>query len=378
MEDDNTQQFLTRRLFAAEGSVHLYSTEPAVLTPAGLYDVREDIELRKKLAACNIYLIVSRKRIVIVPSSVCVDGNIVRGVFRVHSDGAPKEAPFEWQVPDSMLGSSEQLNAQVQYCGTSLLLTRGELATQVAAHVVVAQAVSSLCANDRDLEVLYVGQGIGRTKSLSAVDRLLHHSTLQRILSDTISLNPFLEILLLLYRFQDQRTIISTGGDLTAEPAASNADEKRHMQRMRDLKLTRHAQIALAEATLIKYFQPCFNIQLKGSEFDARRKIKILRHLLEQDITGIIVEICTANIGARLGTVDAAPLNLADLFPPDVLRGKYLTSESDKRAWAAQLQTMAHTHCANYPLTTADERDTFLHGTLWNGAKQRAELFPRK
>lgn len=238
MEDDNTPQFPARRMFLAEGSVHLYSTEPAVLTPAELYDVREDADLRMKLAACNLYLVAARKRILIAPASVCVDGNIVRGVFRVHRDCIPKEVPFQWQVPDSMAGSSHPLKAEVQYSGASLLLTRGAVSTQVATHVVVAQALSALSVNDRDLEVLYVGQAIGRTRSRSAVDRLLNHSTLQRILSDTISLNPSLEILLLLYRFEDQRTIISTGGDLTAEPGASDADEKRHMTRMRDLRLT--------------------------------------------------------------------------------------------------------------------------------------------
>ncbi|WP_269457973.1 hypothetical protein [Pseudomonas trivialis] len=37
---------------------------------------------------------------------------------------------------------------------------------------------------------------------------------------------------------------------------------------------------------------------------------------------------------------------------------------------------MAHTHLAQFPLTTPQERETFMHGMVWLGQTQRERIWP--
>ena len=69
----------------------------------------------------------------------------------------------------------------------------------IPAHVIAAKAECDL-GEESDLVVLYVGLGIGRKKARLAIDRLISHSKLQRILAETLCNSPHFEILLLLYR----------------------------------------------------------------------------------------------------------------------------------------------------------------------------------
>jgi hypothetical protein len=360
-------------MYAAEGSVHLYSSEPIVLTPAGLYDVKSDEVLRQAVSNCNLYMVAARRRILVASDELRVAGNYLHGWLLVQHLTSFRPVPFRWHLPQGFAGEAQTATAQIDSSGTQVLLKLGTRSTLVASHVIVAQAASELEPSETDLEVVYVGQGIGRLKDRTAVDRLLRHSTFQRIMADTMTLNPGCELLILLYRFEFQKTFISSGGDLNAEPLSTNAEERAHLDRMSNVTLSRRAKVAMAEAALIRYFQPCFNTQLKSSNFSARNKISVLEQLINKDMTGLIVEVCTRNIRSRLHTRSAPPMNLANLFAPEVLQGTYLETPELKQQWEEELYTIAHSHYATFPLTTAEERDTFMHGMVW---RDRAERQP--
>ncbi|MFM0428436.1 hypothetical protein PQQ75_05420 [Paraburkholderia aspalathi] len=358
----------TQRLYVTEGSVHLYSSMPSVLTPADLYQAKVDAALRQVLIDCNVYVIAARKRILIDSNSFSLSGNVMHGQLIVQRPDGIDRVPFRWSIPDELtteFGDVEDV--AVALSGTHVNVSTARRSTLFAAHAIVMQAESGLTDQDRDLEVLYVGQGIGRSKQRSAIDRLLDHSTLQRILAESVTFSPESEILLLLYRFEHRKTIMSTGGDFNAEPVSNSDEERAHLARMGNVALSRHAQVALAEAALIRYFQPVYNTMLKESDFAARKKIRILERLLTQDMTGLIVEICSGNIRSRLRSASAAPLDLTQLLDPEALNGSRLECDDDRLDWADQLHTMAHSHFANFPLTTPDERDTFMHGMAWSG-----------
>jgi hypothetical protein len=370
MASNEAPQRGTRTIYCAEGGIHLYSSEPSALTPADLYQAKQNPALRQLLKDCNIYVIAARPRILIDPEEVVVEGGCVYGRFIVQRATGVVHVPFTWHLP---LGW-ETVTADdvgVAQTGTHIDLNLSSRHSLVPAHIVVAHAQSALRNVDKDLEVLYVGQGIGRSRQRSALDRLLGHTTLQRILAEMTTFYPHSEVLLLLYRFEHRKTFISTGGDLTAEPLASEEEEHAHLDRMRTVSLSRHEQIALAEAALIRHFQPWFNVQIKSNNFSGQKKLKVLDGLLKKDFTGLIVEICSSNISSRLRTAQASPLELGDLFPPEALNGSRLETDEDKAEWQRQLHTMAHTHFANFPLTTPEERDTFMHGVRWHGQEER-------
>jgi hypothetical protein len=363
----------TRTIYCAEGSIHLYSSEASVLTPADLYRVKDDPAMRQLLHDCNIYLIVARPRILIDPDDFRIAEGELCGRFIVQRPDGIVRVPFTWRLPDAEK-TGRGYKVAIAATGTHVDLSICGRQSMVPAHVVVTHAQSGLQDRDKDLEVLYVGQGIGRSRQRSALDRLLTHSTLQRILAEMSTFHPHAEVLLLLYRFEHCRTIISSGGDLTAEPLANGDEEMVHFDRMGKASFSRRERVALAEAGLIKYFQPWFNVQIKSNNFSGAKKIKILERLLNSDLAGLIVEICSANIGARLRTEHASPLNLHDVIPADALDGSRLENGDEKAAWQRQLHAMAHTHYAPFPLTTVEERDTFMHGVRWHGAEERADF----
>lgn len=60
----------------------------------------------------------------------------------------------------------------------------------IAVSVVVAAAKSELETGDTDMEVLYVGQGIGRTGSRTALDRCWRTTSFSRFLLKTLRISP--------------------------------------------------------------------------------------------------------------------------------------------------------------------------------------------
>ncbi len=376
MEDLLDTISYARRLFVTEGSVHLYSSLPIALSPADLYDARTDELFRKTIADCNIYVIGSRERILIQPGQFTFADNILHGLFVVMRASGMVHVPFRWNLVETWLRIGDSVKCVgVLPSGTHLVVETQRGPMRVPAHFVVANADSALNYEDCDLEVIYVGQGIGRSQRRTALDRLLKHSTLQRILAEATTYLPSLEVLLLLYRFEHRRVFMSTGGDLQADPLSTWEEESAHLERMRTLTFSRHAQVALAEAALIRHFRPYYNEQLKDTNFAAPKRIKALEQLLQKDISGLMVEIASANIRSRLRSANALPNDLAELFGPEVLSDERLESEEMRQQWAEEVKLMAHTQYANFPLTTPEERDTFLHGVIWNGETERRKIF---
>lgn len=79
-----------------------------------------------------------------------------------------------------------------------------------------------------------------------------------------------------------------------------------------------------------------------------------------------MVELCSANLRSRIGTVHALPVDLTEVFSTEVLDGLNIEDQELKERWREQLNEMVHAHIAKFPLTTPQERNTFLHGTIFN------------
>lgn len=361
-----------QRLFSAEGALHLFSSLPTVLMPADIYLLKENQNIKDAILDCNIYLITTRRRILIDYDGISVKGNILSGYFLVLRKANMVRIPFQYTITTEYIGNNVEIEGvRVSPFGLSVDIITNKGQVHLMSHVILATAVSTLTFEDQDLEVLYIGQGIGRSTKRTAVDRLLNHSTFQRILAEVTTFNPENEIILLLYRFEHQSTFASTGGDLNAEPKASMEDEFQHLKRIHHVQFNRKGIVTLAEAALIRYFQPSFNIQLKNTNFTSQNKIKILSRLLNKDITGIIVEICSGNVKARLHTKNTTFIDMSKFLTPAQYNGDYLNTEALKQEWAESLHLINHTHYAQFPLTTPSERDNFLHGTIQYGETER-------
>ncbi|QIH11710.1 MULTISPECIES: hypothetical protein [unclassified Pseudomonas] len=360
------------RQFSMEGATHLYSSLPAMLTPADLYRVKDNPVHKEALLACNIYLIAHRPRIYIKPEGFALNGRTITGEFLVLREHAMTAVPFVYEISDSSIPDDVPIeDVAVALNGTSLIIMTPAGKQFIAVNAIIAVARSVLTPHDTDLEVLYVGQAVGRTKSRNALDRLLSHNKLQQILAETSTHFPEREVLLLLYRFEHGRTIISNGGDFNVGAQASDEQDSAHMDRLRNVRLNRKEVVSLAEAGLINYFKPYYNTLIKTNNFSSKDKLKVLKQLLKKGIAGLVVELCSVNLRSRIGTVHAVPIDLTEIMPAEVLDGRNLEDEGMKEQLQEQLKQMAHTHYARFPLTTTQERNTFLHGTTFIGQTEK-------
>lgn len=175
---------MSSRKFSMEGALHLMSGGPGVLSPADLFHTIDDDKTREVFMGCNIYMVVCRRRMLIDPASVSIQQAALIGNLMVARDQW-RPVPFRLALHD-VLGrhTAGTIRAWATPTGTHLILDVDGNRMQIPSHVIVTKAECQLTPEERDLSILYVGQGIGRTRSRLAIDRLYNHSTLQRILAD--------------------------------------------------------------------------------------------------------------------------------------------------------------------------------------------------
>lgn len=362
------------RKFVAEGALHLFSSDPIALTPGDLRYAHQRPEVRDLVKGCNLYLITSRPRVWV--EGAYLEQGTLKGDFAVMRDPGWVSVPFECVLPAQVAATASGLDVLTAASGTHVLLKcrNGDGENFLfPVHSLIAWSSAALLDDERDLHLLYVGQGLGRKKARTALDRLRRHETLQTILADHHTFHPEREILLLLYRFEHHRNLISTGGDLTLEPLASVDEERSHLGQMSQATLSRKERIALAEAALINHFKPIYNSTFKGTDFSRAEKIKTLRTVLREDLTGLIVEINTFSVKGRLGTEHRPHSD-----DPTI---KYLSENVDARRkegvdevlyrdMCREVALMRHAHYAKFALTCAQEREMFLHGIGWRDSDE--------
>jgi hypothetical protein len=154
----------------------------------------------------------------------------------------------------------------------------------------------------RKLKVLYVGQAFGNG-SRTARDRLRNHGTLQKILANASYTSPDSEIFVLTVEYEPYRLITSFDGR-SKEAINDRRDSARFVSVLENpLKL--REQISIAEAALIRYFQPHYN-QIYKKKFPST-DLKILKKCYEYDFSALFVEINTDGLGMSLHSDTVPP-----------------------------------------------------------------------
>ncbi|HFL4858635.1 TPA: hypothetical protein ACG34F_002947 [Escherichia coli] len=151
-----------------------------------------------------------------------------------------------------------------------------------------------------DLEVLYVGQAYADGKR-TAIDRLRSHSTLQKILADTMNEFPDDQIYILTLVYNDYMLFSSFNG--MDKTCIGGQEDDARLKSIIENPLSKKEIVCLAEAGLIRYFNPRYNITYKGS-FPASDQ-KILSGCFDLDFSGLSVEIELNDSHFRLYSEDA-------------------------------------------------------------------------
>lgn len=326
---------MVNRKYLAEGGLELYSSGASMLQPTDIYHLAKDDKAREILVGSNLYIVTKRRKIRIATDTLRIENKQVKGHFLVQDGHDYERFAFTQTVKVADYIVSVEV-PDFPKSGINFIASNGE-SVLVPIFKLMNDCDFNLEGND-DLEVLYIGKGYGKDGERLALDRLLHHEKLQRILADTLHEQSDHELLLLLFRYEHCKNHSSSEGDFSVEPTATEEEDLAYLKSTMEAKFSRKNRVLLAEAGLISYFQPKYNKIYKGT-FPSQ-KHKVLEELLELDFSGLTVQVDTSNIKTNLFSDKVSPMagNFAKLYP--------------------------HIHLAKIPLYSKEERESFLHSYL--------------
>jgi hypothetical protein len=285
---------LNRKYFT-EFALNIFSEEPVMVAPANLDKLAEEpTEVRERLKHANIYLILKRPRISIVPESLLIKEHHTVGELAIQLPDDLRRFPFSLRrdLPEDVASIR---TAGYPHTKLSLLNVTGEVLSTVPVAYLLRFVEVDLRGLDHQ-EVAYVGQAFGASGERTAVERLSSHSTLQKILSDVTANEPHMEVLLALYSFGFHRFFLTMDG--TTPVLLDETADDMHRQKILESQLKRSMRISLAEAALIRHFEPKYN-KVYTKDFPHNR-LKMLHKLYDLDVAALIVEASVEDHGMSL------------------------------------------------------------------------------
>ena len=211
--------------------------------------------------ACNLYIVSRAPRITVDPESVhfTTRGELfvtlreqIKDTFKEYpvyiEHFAPDAARFSW-------------HSDWPYDEFDLIDAAGEV-HKIGSVSTFFRNADRLPKSLMNEEVLYIGQAFGKAGERSAYDRLKNHSTLQRIYSEN---TPDQEIWLTLCSIDDVmlNTVIGKpGGVVQKSKTVSDAHIDRVFSRYNSPDFWNREVVTGAEAGLIYYFKPAYNINI--------------------------------------------------------------------------------------------------------------------
>ncbi|MCL6241140.1 hypothetical protein [Acinetobacter amyesii] len=369
------------RKYLAESALHFYSSDPMLLSLQDIY-MSQDSEFSKELIRNNnIYIICKRRKITLDPYKIKYSYGQITGDLFIHGD-----IYHEWDRESFTLKSIhfderirlfnnngftnfrpklDIVHLSINSLGNYLEFIDREMGRFMLSTNQLVSLIRPDWQGRENLEVLYIGQSIGAKKSRTAIDRLKHHSTLQRILCDTMMDFPTDDIILLLYKFESTKSIMSTASNnMMSDVSASSDEELNHFMSMGTRNVPRKTKINLVEAALINYFKPKYNFMHKDSfNPNNMKKLKTLKELFKLDLSGLIVEINTNSLGAKLFSEQTNNISKKNEISMSFFEDNKNHEDKEIREMCGN---MLNAHIAKFPLYNIDERESFIHALPWH------------
>jgi DNA-binding NarL/FixJ family response regulator len=278
-----------KRKFISEFAVNLFSSR-WLLIPSN--QITSDGEMQAEAAKvsknCHIYLICERPALSFEKSSFTYKDEKITGNLIHKIDGIEHKTPFQQKFP--LLDEAVELRlSNYPHREVQTFDEKGECIRYLPASAIsIKHQPLDFEHIFRKLKVLYVGQAFG-SGNRTAIDRLRSHSTLQKILAEASYSNPDSEIMVLMIEYEPYRVFTSMDGR-AKEAIRDERDGERFISIIEN-PLKQGQQISLAEAALIRYFQPKYN-KIYKKKFPSR-ELKVLAQCYEYDFSALAVEINT-------------------------------------------------------------------------------------
>lgn len=318
---------LPPRKYFSEITLNLHTKNAIAVPPEELLSGKEVPEgAQEVFDLCHIYAICRRPRLSFDPEKFRYAEPLSVGILKRKVEGRDEEVPFVIAIRGPEGGRVEV----GPYPHRKLLGfdASGDVVREWPASFVGMHART---ANDsiRDFEVLYIGQAFG-DGDRTAFDRLQSHKTLQKILANIHAESPDDEVLLFMFEYEPGVAMISMDGTTKDAKIIGNEDTE-HMQNVLNSPPTEKEEISIAEAGLIWYFKPPYNVKFKDSH--PKEDLKVLESCYRLDLAGLSVEINTDEFPCRIWSQVRPPghhhIAQFDLHDPQ-LRRSFFSLVDDK------------------------------------------------
>jgi hypothetical protein len=234
---------------------------------------------------CHLYLVTIKPRLSIDPSSVRIDADYITCTLRIQHQDTFDEVPIR---ASNGLGSDDLTwESEWPFETFRIVDSAGSIVSEgVVAHL--HKWIDRWPRVAQEHEVVYVGQAFGKTGDRTAWDRLQRHETLQKVLSDTPRDK---QVWLTLAYISDLNLLMDIDGRV--RPDMTDVDDNAHVvdvvKALDAGGFKEREAVALAEAGLIRYFQPKYNNQMKYT-FPAPGHVS-LESVRSLDLHGLAVEL---------------------------------------------------------------------------------------
>ncbi|HEU4322170.1 MAG TPA: hypothetical protein VFS21_03390 [Roseiflexaceae bacterium] len=244
---------------------------------------------------CHIYMITKRCRVSLNPDFIYHDDEYICGELLFHKIQEKIKKVFRISKRNFSADSHSFHVSEYPHANLVIRDRTGVIRYNIPASTFI-RIFEGDFDNLLDVEVLYIGQGYGKKGARSALERLKNHSTLQKIQADVISHDPDSEILLILIQYDEPSLFMITSGK--DEPTISGDQGYINLIRAINEKIDDGDMITIAEAGLIRYFQPKYNQVYKDS-FPSTNN-KSLQKCQDLDFIALFVELKTSILGVKV------------------------------------------------------------------------------
>jgi hypothetical protein len=288
--------------FGVETFLLMYLDQYQFVLGSDLVYYSKSQELFNEDNPCNIYFVLRRPKVTVIPDSINISNKKASFKLLVHS----KEKHIEVDLRCEFTNANSKIEYYTEYPYNILEFRDQEKALMVARPSTLLDSNLVLDNSDceeLDYEVLYIGQAYGKNGKRTALDRLASHETVQKIYSQTLTDNPESDIWIMLCKFTQDSMLFSAGKDLVKVKKEDEKIEEERMKHVFDnngLSITERQRINFTEAALIKYFEPYYNIKFKDI-FPSPRHTSY-KECYDLDIRAINIELDTSEMVRKIFT----------------------------------------------------------------------------
>ncbi|URO00912.1 hypothetical protein NB069_08590 [Leclercia adecarboxylata] len=281
-----------KRKYLSEFSVTITSERWLMFTPEQLHAEGVMRAEHKDIADnCHIYMICKRPKATCSSEPPIIDNGIMTGFLTSRVDG--KELISSYKLPFQFEDEEEKIVvAEYPHRKIYTVNNQGEGVRYWPGDFLAFHTGNRIF---KDLEVLYIGQAYAEGKR-TALDRLRSHSTLQKILADTMYNFPDDQVFIIAVEYDDY--FIASMFNRMEEGVISGEEDDIRLKSVFENPLSQKEIICLSEAGLIRYFKPKYN-KIYRDNFPAADQ-SVLSGCFDLDFSGLSVEIELYDTGLRL------------------------------------------------------------------------------